>query len=221
MRRARFGRRTRAVSIYEIWDTLLNIGELEQFQYPPQPVIGWQNARQIKRRVLLEPIETVCDGRDRRLIEVITPARGGSARVTDPEAAPTMIERFLFRLHFKYFGASIGLVEDRATFAAPPGGESDVVNLTLTMTPFTDTPSIVCLARSDALIEACDVGLMELGPLCARRVTLKSAWETSSGDPARRGDTQRWRRAFEPYMDSSTLDQTLQPNLKVRYEGNH
>ena len=59
---------------------------------------------------------------------------------------------------------------------------------------------------------------MELGPLCSRRVTLKSAWETASGDPARRGDKERWRRAFEPYMDSATLNRALQPNLKVKYQ---
>jgi hypothetical protein len=199
--------RRRSVTIFELWDAALKVGHLELLQHPAKPGLGFEQALRIRRRTVLEAVETVCDGRDRAFVEVLISAQ-----------PPARLERLLFQLHFKYFGARIGLIEDQMSFARPPGAEAQMVNLALTIEPHVDANCIACLDESYRLKQGGASTLMGLGPLCARGLAIKGGWGTLAGEPPRRADIDAWRRAFEPHMDGAALERALEPNPRVMFD---
>lgn len=142
--------RTRSISVWEIWAAVLDESVLYQWD---SRFIG--NAEERTRRVLVEPMETLCDMRENHLIEVIHERSNAGISATKHSSPYENIERLLFRFRFKYFGAAIGLVEDRPSSPACDTSQR-VFNgrLLVTIQSRTGADTVVVLDQRDTILQA-------------------------------------------------------------------
>jgi len=206
--------RTRGISVCEIWAAVLIAPVLYQWE---SRFVG--NAESRTHRVLIEPIETLCDMRESHLIEVIRERSNAAGPVAYRPNPYDDVERLLFRFRFKYFGAAIGLVEDRPS---PPGNcvGHRICNgrLLVTIQPKTDTDMVTMLDQRDRILESPSIQLSQLGALCSCEVRLQPGWDQPAWELPQLGDLAAWQSEFRQIgADPSSL-LAFKPNPSIRYE---
>lgn len=211
--------RTRIVTVGEIWMTILEEPMLYQvFERPPDEP-RYRKAEGVTRRVLLEPVETLFDGRGRSFIEVIRELERDSS-ATSREVTPYEFhERLLFRLRFHYFGAEIGLIEEDPTARNPNTGE--LVHrreLVITILPHTDADAITVLGPRDELVSTEGHQLSSLGKLCVRGSHLRARWDLPARDLPRASDIILWHEKYRELGISPESIRAFKPNPAIRYE---
>lgn len=206
----RLWQRARTVTTWELWRGLL---------VHPQfyPLCDRRKAENCTRRELLEPVHTMCDMRERYLIEV--------SRETNPALTlgspgyADSVERLVFRLRFKYFAAWIGLTEERTSVHNRITNElSWLTDLVWTIRPLVSTELIVALNNNDQVLPAKECELPDLGILCSRRTGLRAGWEDSYGELPRIGNRSEWEKALQDAGGDPATMKPLKPHPGVRYE---
>lgn len=206
----RLWQRARTVTIFELWRSLMVHPEF-------YPLCDRPKAENCTRRELLAPVHTMCDIRDRYLIEV-SRETNPALTLLSPGYADS-IERLIFRLRLKYFAAWIGLTEERTTYRNQITNEiSWLTDLVWTVRPLVNTELIAALNNNDQLIPGRECELPELGILCSRRASLRAGWEDPYGELPRVGNRLEWEKALQEAGGDPSMMKALKPHPGVRYE---
>ncbi len=175
--------RSRIVTVAEVWKSALEHGDFYLFD-PASVGIG---DGEMVRSVLLNPVDTICDMREHHLVEVVREQQPGGKR-----------ERLVFRLRFKYFGAKMGLIEERRTFQIGNTGKTGThVQLEVLLEPNVLTEVLAAFEDgSDNVLPRPELELPEFGVLSAM-LRLVPDWKRPAFEKPVRGNMAVWRAALE------------------------
>ena len=215
----RLWQKTRPISTFEIWGAIMRQPVLYQMFDPPSKDPMYCNAESVTRRTLFEPVRTMIDCREHHLVEIVRDIENKTAPPTKPAIPYENAERLLFRFRLKYFGARIGLIEDRPAFRIRSTGQLTCDSrLVVTIQPTTNADMIVALDRHDRVLPPAEVELLDLGTLCSREARLGAGWEKPALDLPVLGDISVWQRELQEAGVEPSTWPAFKPNLSIRYE---
>jgi hypothetical protein len=194
--------RSRIVTVAEVWKSVLEHGDFYLFD----PVSAGIGDGELVRSILLNPVDTICDMREHHLVEVVREQQPGGKR-----------ERLVFRLRFKYFGAKMGLMEERRTYQIGNTGKTGThVQLKVLLEPNVLTEVLAVFEDgSDNVLPRPELELPDLGVLWAQ-LWLTPDWKRPGFEKPVRGDMAVWRAALEAV--GVDVAAGLKANEGVNYE---
>ncbi len=215
----RLWQKTRPISMFELWGAVMKRPVLYQVFDPPSKDPMYRNAEGVTRRAVFEPVPTMTDHREHNLVEIVRAGENKAAPPAKDSIPYKNAGRLLFRFRFKYFGALIGLVEDRPAFRIQNTGQLvHDSRLLVTIQPMTDADMIVALDRHDKILPTAQVRLLDLGILCSRDAILGAGWEKPAQDLPVLGDISGWQQALQAADVEPSTWPAFKPNLSIRYE---
>lgn len=215
--------RVRTVNTDEIWRTILARREFYQFEAVPSDCLAYRNLDNLKsvtRRVLFEPEETLCDMRERHVVEVIRKEQQNQRNSSSSRVRFAETERLIFRLHFKYFTAAIGLLEERCVFSPAKIQPPFYDELVITVRPSKNPKSIVAVHGNDdeVVLPLSPIGFAELGTLCIRQAILSTGWEKPAKELPTAGDVALWQEKYRELGIAPESIFAFKPNPAIHYE---